>query len=188
MKIESEENTKISYMAKPGEIDVQIIFNYDEELLKEVVSKLLVDKGLSIAVAESCTGGLIATQLTDIPGSSSYFLGGIVAYHNDLKVNFLGVSTDTLGKYGAVSKETAIEMAQGIRKRSGANLGLAVTGIAGPSGGSSDKPVGLVFIALETDDKILCREFRFPGRRQAVRQGTAVSALNMLRQYLSEIN
>jgi len=204
-------NPGIAYVAKPGEVQVRImawasseqaekmvadlsekvrrrlvgyIFGYDEEVLEDVVGKLLLEKGLSIAVAESCTGGLITARLTDIPGSSGYLKGGVVAYSNEVKNEVLAVPPDVLGQYGAVSKQTAVAMAEGVKKLTGSNLGLAVTGIAGPGGGSAAKPVGLVYISLAADDGTCCREYRFPGERPAVRQGTANAALNMVRHYL----
>ncbi len=156
----------------------------DMELLEEVLGILLKESGLSIGVAESCTGGLIAARLTDVPGSSDYFKGGVVAYSNDLKKSLLGVPLSILDRYGAVSEETAIAMAEGARERIKSNLGLAVTGIAGPGGGTPAKPKGLVYISLASDDGTLCREYRFSGERPAVRQSTVNAALSMVRQYL----
>lgn len=205
-------NPGIGYVAKPGEVQVRItahadgtekaekmvaelsekvrrrlvgyIFGHDEEVLEDVVGKLLLETGLSIAVAESCTGGLIAARLTDIPGSSGYLKGGVVAYSNEIKNKLLGVSADTLDQYGAVSKQTATAMAEGARELTGSNLGLSVTGIAGPGGGTLTKPRGLVYISLAAADGTCCREYHFPGERPAVRQGAANAALNMVRHYL----
>jgi len=205
-------NPGIAYVAKPGEIQVRVsaragqvlqaeellarlsmkvksrleeyIFACDEEVLENVVGQLLLKEGLSIGVAESCTGGLIAARLTDIPGSSAYFKGGVVSYSNEMKNRVLGVGTDIIERFGAVSKETADAMAEGVRERTGADLGLATTGIAGPGGGTPAKPRGLVYVSLAAADGTFHREYRFPGFRMAVRQGTVNAALNMVRQYL----
>lgn len=207
-------NPGIAFVAKPDEIQVRLsaraddnaqaellleefsgkirpllenyLFALDEEMLEVLVGKLLLARGLTLGVAESCSGGLIAARLTDIPGSSAYFKGGIVAYSNEVKNKVLGVDLDILNRYGAVSRETAEAMAVGSRERTGSDLGLAVTGIAGPSGGTKAKPRGLVYISLAADDIAICREHRFAGSRTAVRQGTVNASLNMLRQYLSD--
>lgn len=154
------------------------------ELPVEAVGRLLKESGLSISVAESCTGGLIAARLTDVPGSSEYFTGGVVAYSNALKKSLLGVPPSILNLYGAVSEETAVAMARGIRELTGSHLGLAVTGIAGPGGGTPAKPRGLVYISLAYDDGIIFREYRFPGERAAVRQSTVNTAINLVKQFL----
>lgn len=205
-------NPGIAYLARPGEVQVRItaransageaekmvdglaekvsvrlagsIFGSDEEVLEEVVGKLLLEAGLTIALAESCTGGMIAASLTDIPGSSNYLAGGVVAYSNEIKQSLLGVPAETLQRYGAVSKETAMAMAAGVRKVAGTHLGLAVTGIAGPGGGNPAKPVGLVHVALTDGDSDCWRQYRFPGGRLAVRRGTVNAALDLLRHYL----
>ncbi|MFC1891116.1 CinA family protein, partial [Thermodesulfobacteriota bacterium] len=114
---------------------------YEDQAVEEVVGKLLKERNLTLSVAESCTGGLMGSRLTDIPGSSSYFLGGMIVYSNQAKIDLLGVSEKTLEENGAVSVVTAIEMAKGVREKLGSDLGIAVTGIAGPDGGSIDKPV-----------------------------------------------
>lgn len=210
--ISKSENPLLAFVAKPGEVDVRVtaraediksarimagelgekvrerlsgyIFGTGNEVLEATVGKLLTQKGVTVAVAESCTGGLIAKRLTDIAGSSRYFMGGVVAYDNTVKSGLLGVPTATLAKHGAVSREVAVSMAQGIRHITGSELGLAVTGIAGPEGGSPQKPVGLVYIALAASDGTCCREFRFPGHRDAVRCGAANAGLNMIRLHL----
>ncbi|OPZ75477.1 MAG: Nicotinamide-nucleotide amidohydrolase PncC [Firmicutes bacterium ADurb.Bin456] len=153
-------------------------------LTAKVVGRILKASGLSISVAESCTGGLIAARLTDIPGSSEYFTGGVVAYSNALKMSLLGVPKSTLDLYGAVSKETAVAMACGIRELTSSGLGLAVTGIAGPGGGSPAKPTGLVYISLASGDETICEEYRFPGERADVRCSTVDAALNLVKQFL----
>lgn len=161
-----------------------LVFASGNEILEEVVAGLLIKSGFKVTVAESCTGGLIAARLTNVPGSSSYFPGGIVAYENEVKERLLGVSQDVLRKNGAVSRETAEAMARGVRNLLKSDLGMGVTGIAGPGGGTETKPVGLVFIALATPDSMNCRRFNFPGDRSGVRLGVSNAGLNMIRMYL----
>ncbi len=160
------------------------IYGCDRESMEQVVGRLLGDKGLRLAVAESCTGGLIAAKITEMPGSSVYFLGGVVAYDNSLKSHFLGVSAHLLTSCGAVSREVAEAMAVGVRKQSSADIGLAVTGIAGPGGGSEEKPLGTVYIAIATAEENWVSKFHFPGDRQQVREITAQSGLDLVRKYL----
>src|SRR3954467_722145 len=136
--------------------------------------------GLTIATAESCTGGNVAGRLTSIAGSSDYFLGGIVAYSNQAKASLLGVSEETLATRGAVSAECAREMAEGARRAFGANLAVATTGIAGPGGAPERKPVGLVYIGLAGPDGVTTDEFRFPGGRAVVTDASTQAALLML--------
>jgi len=130
----------------------------DQKLL-EKLSERLNEKNLKIAVAESCTGGLISHSITNISGSSNYFDRGIVTYSNKSKIELLGVKKESLDKYGAVSKQVAIEMAEGIKKRSKVDIGVSTTGIAGPTGGSDEKPVGTVFIGFKSDDKTIVEKF-----------------------------
>lgn len=146
---------------------------------------MLVDRGLTIAVAESCTGGLIGNLLTDIPGSSQYFLGGIIVYSNRSKVDLLGVSPETIKTYGAVSPQTAGEMALGVKNRLDSHLGLAVTGIAGPDGGTGEKPVGTVFFGLAVEKELFSGGYRFHGDRGQVKQQSASMALDWVRRYLN---
>lgn len=162
----------------------EYMYGSGDDTLEAVVGRLLRDNKKTVAVAESCTGGLIAKRLTDIPGSSDYFQGGVVAYSNDVKEQLLGVSTETLQNYGAVSKETAQEMAEGVARRLGANIGVAVTGIAGPGGGSDDKPVGLVFIGVWEKGETRVRQSLFGGERELVRLRATQTALDMLRRKL----
>lgn len=150
----------------------------------EKIASLLKERKLWIATAESCTAGLIAHMLTNISGSSAYFKGGVVAYANEVKVNLLGVKEDTLAKYGAVSHQTAYEMASGIKNLMEVNIGLATTGIAGPTGGTEEKPVGLVYIGLATDEGVEVKKFNFKGDRLQNKENFAKSALNMLLEYL----
>jgi nicotinamide-nucleotide amidase len=142
----------------------------------------LVLKQKTLAVAESCTGGLLSERLTRIPGSSNFFLGGAVCYSNELKTKFAGVPKSLVESNGAVSKPVAQALAQGIRKRTGASLGVGVTGIAGPGGGTPEKPVGLVYIALAQEGETELREFRFPGNRDRIRNWAVQAALEMIRR------
>ncbi|MCL2337240.1 MAG: nicotinamide-nucleotide amidohydrolase family protein [Firmicutes bacterium] len=161
------------------------VFARDDEQLNETVAALLTKRGLTMAAAESCTGGLIMKWLTDLPGSSRYFVGGVVSYSNEMKINLLGVPAQVLDSYGAVSEQTARAMAEGICRVTGASLGLGVTGIAGPDGATPGKPVGLVFIALAAGDRVWCKGHIFPGQRGGVRAGAANTALHMARRFLS---
>jgi len=157
------------------------IYGQDHDTLESVVGRLLTRKKKTIATAESCTGGLISNKITDISGSSRYFKMGVITYSNKSKVKMLGVSEKTLKKYGAVSKEVAIEMAGGVRKLANSNIGLAVTGIAGPSGGTKKKPVGLVFIAACGARKKLVRRHKFAGTRGEIKHRTSIAALDLVR-------
>lgn len=147
------------------------------------VGKILRKKNKTLAVAESCTGGLISDRLTDISGSSGYFLGGIVAYSNKIKQDLLGVSPKSLQKYGAVSSQVAIQMAKGIRLLADSNMGLGITGIAGPGGGTKSKPVGLVYIALVNDRKRIVKRFLFKGSRKKIKSLAADAALGLIKIY-----
>jgi nicotinamide-nucleotide amidase len=162
----------------------EILLGGDGAPLEDVVGRRLRDQHQTLAVAESCTGGLICHRLTNISGSSDYFLGGVVTYSNQAKMDLLGVSADALGQKGAVSSETASAMAQGVKKLFGADFGLAVTGIAGPTGGSPEKPVGLVFMGLATPKGVDTRCHQFPGNRDMVKTLTAETALDWLRRDL----
>jgi nicotinamide-nucleotide amidase len=152
------------------------------ESLEEVVGMYLVMRQKTLAVAESCTGGLLAERLTRIPGSSNFFLGGAICYRNDLKTTLAGVPPAWLETYGAVSGPVAQALAEGIRARTGASIGVGITGIAGPGGGSPEKPVGLVFVALADERGTQIREFRFLGPRDRVRQWASQMALEMIRR------
>ncbi len=149
------------------------------------VGILLQERQLTLAVAESCTGGLLAAQITNISGSSAYFIGGVVAYSNSVKQRVLGVPTGTLQRYGAVSCEAAIAMARGARRLLRADLALSTTGIAGPTGGTPEKPVGLVYIALASAHGEQCREFRWSGDRRRNREQSVHAALDWLQDYLT---
>ena len=154
--------------------------NSDSNEILEKISTILKEKCLKIATAESCTGGLISHCFTNISGSSDFFDRGIVSYSNNAKIDVLGVSEDFLIKYGAVSEQVAKEMAEGVRNRSNVDIGIATTGIAGPTGGSKDKPVGLVYIAISTKDKTYFNKFQFSGSRLDNKVSTLNAALRML--------
>ncbi|HKW88535.1 MAG TPA: competence/damage-inducible protein A [Candidatus Acidoferrales bacterium] len=153
------------------------------EALEEVVARSLQEHTATIAVAESCTGGMLAERLTNVPGSSSYFRGGVVSYSNDLKTTWADVPKELIDAKGAVSSEVAMAMADGIRKRTGSTLGLGVTGIAGPAGGSAEKPVGLVHIAIADEKGPRELAFRFPGDRDRIRRQASQAALDMVRRH-----
>lgn len=160
------------------------------ESLEELVVSLLSERGLKLAAAESCTGGLLGKRITDIPGASAVFETGVVSYANSAKEKLLGVRAETLARFGAVSSETAREMAEGVRKLGGSDLGIGITGIAGPGGGSAEKPVGLVYIALSDGEKVYVHRQAGGGaraRREMVRIRAASYALDMVRRYLTGI-
>jgi len=154
------------------------------EPLEARIGRLLRDKNLRLATAESCTGGLIGDRVTNVPGSSDYFLGGVIAYANQVKMGQLGVNQETLERHGAVSEATVCEMAQGVRAALSAEVGLSVSGIAGPGGGSADKPVGLTWIGLSAPGVEWARRFVFQGDRLAVKRQAAQAALELLLEYL----
>ena len=160
------------------------VYGEGDELLEAVVGGLLKKRGWRVATAESCTGGLIAKRLTDISGSSAYFQEGVVTYQNEAKTRVLGVAPATLEKYGAVSAETCAEMLEGLLVRTGAHVGIAVTGIAGPTGGTPEKPVGLVYIGWGSLDASEVKEYQFYGSRDEIRLMTAGTALDKLRRFL----
>lgn len=161
------------------------IYGRDGETLEQVVGERFRRAGKTLSLAESCTGGLVAERLTEVPGSSDYFLGGIVSYSNEAKVDLLGVSPSTIESHGAVSEETAREMAEGARRQFGSDCALAITGIAGPEGGTPEKPVGTVWIAIAgIDPEVETKLLRVPGDRQAIRAWTGAAALEMLRSRL----
>jgi nicotinamide-nucleotide amidase len=153
------------------------------ESLEQVVAQLLTENHATVAVAESCTGGLLAERLTSVPGSSAYFLGGVVCYSNELKTSMAGVPPELIEAKGAVSPEVALALASGIRKRTGATLGLGVTGIAGPSGATPEKPVGLVHIAIADQRGPQESPLQLPGDRERIRQFSAQRAMNLVRLY-----
>jgi len=204
------ENPTTTILAKPGGIEIHLraraatdqeaeaklvelgeqielalgeyIFSTHGESLEEVVGMYLVMRQKTVAVAESCSGGLLAERLTRNSGSSNFFLGGAVCYSNDLKTSLAGVPASLIEEHGAVSQPVAQALAEGIRARTGASLGVGLTGIAGPTGGTPEKPVGLVYIGLADERGTQVREFRFPGNRGRVRQWATQMALEMIRR------
>lgn len=157
----------------------------EEESLEKRLGDALRARNLKIALAESCTGGLLAHRITNVAGSSDYFERGVVVYSNISKTQLLGVPKLIIDSFGAVSSETAKAMAEGIKKSSGTNLGLAITGIAGPGGGVPNKPVGLVFIGLASNKPTYVREFRFQGSRSEIKEQAAQEALKLILEFLS---
>lgn len=162
------------------------IYAEGDTTLEEVIGRLLLDKHQTLALAESCTGGYISHRVTRIAGSSAYYYGGAVTYSNEAKMRFLGVRPETLEKHGAVSRETALEMSAGIRERTGANVGLSVTGVAGPGGGNAAKPVGTVWVSIAQKERHEAKLFKFAGNREHIILGTSQVALNWLRTSLLE--
>lgn len=160
------------------------LYGSDEETLEEVIVSLLRSSKATVATAESCSGGLLSHRLTNVPGSSDVFVGGVVAYSNTLKVRGLGVSEATLQTHGAVSQETAVEMAAGVRERLRSKWGVAITGVAGPGGGTDEKPVGLVYIAVADGTATHPERYQFIGSREVVKMRSAQAALTVLRQGL----
>ena len=160
------------------------VFSDNGDSLEQIVSYFLQMRSATLAVAESCTGGLVAERLTSVSGSSRYFVGGVVAYSNDLKMQFADVPQDLLDVYGAVSEQVARALAEGVRKRCGTSLGLGVTGVAGPTGGTAEKPVGLVFHALASESGTEIVKRHFPGDRARIRWFASQQALDMVRRKL----
>ncbi|MHB1306600.1 MAG: competence/damage-inducible protein A [Limisphaerales bacterium] len=200
---------EIGYCARPGEVDVRLsaatleaaalvaaaeaitrervgsnLYGEESDSLEAAVVKMLTSQHRTVAVAESCTGGRLASRLTDVPGASAVFLGGFITYSNELKQRLVGVRTETLATHGAVSEATAREMAEGARERTGADYALAVTGIAGPGGGTPEKPVGTVFIALASAVGTLVQHQLNVLDRETFKQLTSQQALELLRQAL----
>jgi PncC family amidohydrolase len=153
--------------------------------LEALIGELIRARGLKLATAESCTGGLVGDRITNIPGSSDYYLGGVVAYAYEAKVALLGVSWDTLQAYGAVSREVVVEMARGVREALSADIAVSVSGIAGPGGGLPDKPVGTVWIGLSTSEGEWARVFYFDGDRETNKARSADAALQYVMDYLN---
>ena len=160
------------------------VYSTDGRPMEFVIGDLLRERNMTIAVAESCSGGLLASRITDVPGSSEYFDRGVVCYSNAAKVDWLGVPDDLIRAHGAVSEPVAQAMANGVRTRSGASVGVGITGIAGPGGGTPDKPVGTVAVAVETPFGASVRTFLFVGPREMVKFQSAQTAMNMVRQII----
>jgi nicotinamide-nucleotide amidase len=160
------------------------IYGYDNDELESVIGKTLIDMNKTVSVAESCTGGNISNLITSVPGSSNYFIGGIIAYSNKIKINSLGINEDILNKYGAVSKEVAEEMAKNVRNKFNSSIGISSTGIAGPSGGTKEKPVGTIWIAFSDNEKTISKKLILTKRRDVNTVLTTINSLNLLRKNL----
>jgi nicotinamide-nucleotide amidase len=213
--VDSQTNPTIAPYAKDGEVTLRVTARYKKEgeaadiimpivneikrrlgnmlystenkNLEEVTAELLMTKGMTLSAAESCTGGLVSSKLTDIPGISKVFNRGIVCYSNQSKIENLGVRPETLDKYGAVSMETAVEMAQGMRRLSGTDIAVSITGIAGPDGGMPEKPVGLVYVAVADKTEVRCKELMLSGSRTRIRNVTALHAFDMIRRCILKL-
>jgi nicotinamide-nucleotide amidase len=164
------------------------IFTTSGDSMEDVIGRQLRETGRTLAVAESCTAGMLGMNITRVPGSSAYFLGGVVCYSNDAKIKLCGVSPEVIEKYGAVSAEAAEAMAQGVRVALNSTIGLSITGIAGPGGGSADKPVGLVYIAIADGVRCESRHRIMPGDRESIRERSTYLALSWLRRFLMSWN
>lgn len=164
----------------------EFVFGTDEQALEQVVGEGLIAKKYTLSIAESCTGGSVSARLTDIPGSSAYLMGSVVAYSNRVKTDFVGVPENIIQGKGAVSEETACAMAEGIRKRVVTDIGVGVTGIAGPDGGTAEKPVGLVYIAVAGPNGTVVEEERFTGQRSGIKTRAVNATLDLLRRYLQK--
>ena len=182
-QISTEVNRQVQQLV---ELIPDLIFGYDDITLEEVVGSMLKQQAKTVSTAESCTGGSIAARITSIAGSSAYFKGSVVAYDNQIKTNLLGVSEKTLEKHGAVSEEVAKQMARGSRELLKTDYALATTGVAGPGGGTTQKPVGTVWIALASKDHVYAQRFQFGHQRTRNTERSVLSALNMLRLKLRE--
>jgi nicotinamide-nucleotide amidase len=198
---------ELGYCARPGEVDVRIvgepeavtradvviknalglsIFSVNDETLEELIVKLLTKRNETLATAESCTGGLLSHRITNVPGASNVFVAGYVCYANEAKIDMLDVDPDLIAKHGAVSEPVARMMADGARRCARSTYAIATTGIAGPTGGSPDKPVGTVYVALASSNKSTARKLFFPSDRETFKQLTAQAAFDLLRRKLIE--
>jgi nicotinamide-nucleotide amidase len=167
------------------EIPRENFYGFDNEQLERVLGRLLKERGFTLATAESCTGGTIAQMITSVPGSSEYYLGSVVAYANEIKETILGVRQESLLEYGAVSEEVVRQMAEGVRRVYGADYSIATSGIAGPDGGTPDKPVGTTWIAVASGDTTMAEVFQFGEHRGRNIQKASLTGLNMLRMLIS---
>jgi nicotinamide-nucleotide amidase len=182
---EREVITKIARVEKRiRAIAEKYIIGVDDETLERIVSDLLAKNKKTLSLAESCTGGMLAARITALPGASKIFLGGIVSYDDSIKTRTLGVEESVIEKHGAVSKETALAMAKGVRAKIKSNYALAITGLAGPTGGTEQKPVGTVWIAIADERGVEAFHFLFRGDRQIIRERSTISALELLRKRL----
>lgn len=180
-----EEDVK-EQIEKLQEYAGRYIYGYDTDEIESTVGKMLTDRNLTLATAESCTGGYLSHKITSIPGSSEYFLGGITSYDNKVKQQVLGVKKETLDQFGAVSEETATEMAQGVRELMNADIGIATTGIAGPGGGTAEKPVGTVWIACNYQGIVSTKKLQLWKDRQVNVHASTIAVLNLMRITLSK--
>ncbi len=213
--IDKQKNPTIALYAKSGEVHIRVtaksdniqdadnkidnviksikellgdsIFGYDNDTFEQCINTLLQNSQKTIAIAESCTGGLVSSKIIDVPNASKSYLNGIICYSNESKINILGVKEETLNTYGAVSEETAHEMAYNIMKKSGSDIGLSITGVAGPDGGSKEKPVGLCYIGLAFGEEVIINKCIFNGNRNQIRLRATTKALDILRRFLIEL-
>jgi nicotinamide-nucleotide amidase len=183
----TEQDAELLLDGLSGQLEERLgdaVFAFRGETMEQVVGLRLAVGGFNLAVAESCTGGLIAHRLTEVPGSSSYFMEGVVTYSNEAKTRLLGVPAELIERHGAVSAEVAEAMAEGVKRRAATDFGLAVTGVAGPGGGTEEKPVGLVYVALSDDAHTEHRRIMLPGDRHLIRWRASQAALDLLRRRL----
>jgi nicotinamide-nucleotide amidase len=183
----TEQEAELLLDGLSGQIEERLgdsVFAFRGETMEQVVGLRLAVNGFTVAVAESCTGGLIAHRLTEVPGSSSYFMEGVVTYSNESKTRLLGVPEELIERHGAVSAEVAEAMAEGVKRRAAVDFGLAVTGVAGPGGGTQEKPVGLVYVSLADDAHTEHRRLMLPGDRHLIRHRASQAALDLLRRRL----
>ncbi|MCJ7554188.1 MAG: nicotinamide-nucleotide amidohydrolase family protein, partial [Ignavibacteriaceae bacterium] len=191
IKTDNEENAKNKLMEIEQKIRGKVgryVYARGEEKLEETVGRLLKERDLTLAIAESCTGGSICNLITNISGSSKYFERGVISYSNAAKVEILKVDEDTLTEFGAVSQEVAMQMAEGVRSTSGAGIGISVTGILGPTGATTDKPVGLVYIGYCDEKVCSAKKFLFGNDRLINKKRASQAALDMIRRNLLGIS
>ena len=185
IRISSSNNKQLEELLKKLKQELGIcLYGEDDDTLESITGQLLIEKNMTIAVAESCTGGLLNYHFTSVSGSSKYMKGGVVAYSNEIKRDILGVQEKTLAKFGAVSEETAIELAVGIRQKYSSTIGISVTGIAGPTGGTHEKPIGLVFIGYSKKNYDFVKKYLFHGDRKAINYRTTKVAIDIVRRKL----
>ena len=185
IRISSSNSKQLEELRKKLKQELGIcIYGKDDDTLESITGQLLIEKDMTVAVAESCTGGLLNHYFTSVSGSSKYMKGGVVAYSNEIKRDILGVQKKTLAKFGAVSEETAIELAVGIRQKYSSSIGISVTGIAGPTGGTHEKPVGLVFIGYSKKNYDFVKKYLFHGDRKAINYRTTKVAIDIVRREL----
>lgn len=208
MEVLDNSNLKITFLPQLGKVDIRIfaeneqhlkqyvrnlqelleelIYGYDDQSIEDSVAKLLIENKYTIATAESCTGGLLAHRLTNVSGSSNYMEGGVICYNNEVKIDKVGVDRKTIVDHGAVSEQTAYELAISIKEKFGTDIGIGITGVAGPTGGTDEKPVGLVYIGLAIKDKAIVKKYQFVKDRLANKLFSSQTALNMLRLELKK--